>query len=371
MNPSRFPSMTTGVAPMRGFSLLELLIALTISLLITAAVGYVYISSLQAYRTQGALSRLQEGARYAFEFLGKDARMTGATGCAFSTSVNVLNTPTDWYKDLFGRPLRGTDDVAPTDACTTAGTSPCYLRGDSLTALLADISQEHIVQSHNTGGAPPQITLDTGAGLSAGQLLVATDCSHAAVFQATGVTGAVVDHAASGTPGNATTNLGVGGTVYSYLLGSRVYPLKAATYYIGTNPAGEPALYRLVPAVTPATVTAAPAAEELVEGVENMQITYGVDTTVPADGEVDFIDPDGDGDPYLTSAQVESASVPGLTNDERWQRVVSVRVSLLMRTSEDGVVPAPQTYTFNGAAVTPADRRLRKVFTHVIKLRNR
>lgn len=369
MNACRIPPMT-GVATMRGFSLLELLIALTISLLITAAVGYVYISSLQAYRTQGALSRLQEGARYAFEFLGKDVRMTGASGCAFSTSANALNTPTDWYKDLFGRPLQGTNDTLAGDACT-AWATPCLVGRDTVTGLLADISQEHIVQSHNTGGAPPQITLDTGAGLSAGQLLVATDCSHAAVFQATAVTGAVVDHAASGTPGNATVNLGVGGAVYGYLLGSRVYPLKAATYYIGTNPAGEPALYRQVPVVTSATVTAAPGAEELVEGVENMQITYGVDTTVPADGEVDFVDPDGDGDPYLTSAQVESGSVPGLNNDERWQRVVSVRVSLLMRTSEDGVVPAPQAYTFNGATVTPTDRRLRKVFTHVIKLRNR
>lgn len=365
MNACRFPSMT-GVAPMRGFSLLELLIALTISLLITAAVGYVYISSLQAYRTQGALSRLQEGARYAFEFLGKDVRMTGASGCAFSTSANALNTPTDWYKDLFGRPLQGTNDTLAGDACT-AWATPCLVGTDTLTGLLADISREYIVQSHNTGGAPPQITLDTGAGLSAGQLLVATDCSHAAVFQATGVTGAVVEHAASGTPGNATANLGVGGAVYSYPAGSRVYPLKAATYYIGTNPAGEPALYRLVPQGANAT----PTAEELVEGVEDMQVTYGVDTTVPADGEVDFVDPDGDGDPYLTAAQVESGSVPGLNNDERWQRVVSVRVSLLMRTSEDGVVPASQTYAFNGATVTPADRRLRKVFTHVIKLRNR
>lgn len=365
MNACRFPPMTD-VAPMRGFSLLELLIALTISLLITAAVGYVYISSLQAYRTQGALSRLQEGARYAFEFLGKDLRMAGTSGCVFSTSTNALNTPTDWYKDLFGRPLQGTNDTLAGDACTTWGT-PCWLGRDTVTVLLADISQEHIVQSHNTSGAPPQITLDTGAGLSAGQLLVATDCSHAAVFQATGVTGAVVDHAASGTPGNSTVNLGVGGAVYGYALGSRVYPLKAATYYIGTNPAGEPALYRLVPQGASATLTA----EELVEGVEDMQITYGVDTTVPADGEVDFVDPDHDGDPYLTAAQVESAAVPGSTNDEKWRRVISVRVSLLMRTSEDGVVPAPQTYTFNGATVHPADRRLRKVFTHVIKLRNR
>lgn len=364
---------------MAGLSLLELLISLTLGLLITVAVGWVYVSGLQTYRAQDSLSRLQEGARYAFEIMGKDLRMMGDAGCtgdlspsgakAGLTSANVLNTNTDWYKDLFRRPLRGSNDAAPTDACTTVGTAPCYIRGDSLTALRADISQEHIVQAHATAGA--QITLDNATGISAGSLLVATDCSHAAVFQATAVAGAVVDHAVSGTPGNSTINLGAGGVVHTYALGSRVYPLSAATYYIGTNPAGESALYRRVINVTPATVTASTGAEELVEGVEDMQITYGVDTDVTTDGQVNFVDPDGDGDPYLTAAQVESAAVPGATPDQQWARVVSVRISLLMRTAEDGLAPSAQTYTFNGASVTATDRRLRKVFTHVVKLRNR
>lgn len=358
---------------MAGVTLIELMIALTISLVITAAVGYVYLASSTTYRTQDALSRIQEGARFAFEFMGNDLRMTGATGCSFSTSVNALNSSTDWYKDLFRRPLGGTNDVAPTNACTTAATAPCYVRGDAVTTLHADISEEHIVTAHNTGTS--QITLNTGTGVSAGNLLVATDCSHAAVFQGTAVAGAVVTHAASGTPGNESANVGCGSpgcdnfprAAYGYTAGSRVYHLKAVTYYIGTNPAGEPALYRLTPSGSNAT----PTAEELVEGVEDMQVSYGVDTSVPADGEVDFVDPDGDGNPYLTATQVESGSVPGTTNDEKWQRVVSVKVSLLMRTTEDGITPNSQTYTFNGAATLAGDRRLRKVFTHVIKVRNR
>lgn len=350
---------------MAGMTLIELMISLTLALVITGAVGYVYLASSRTYHTQDAFSRMQEGARYAFEFMGKDLRMTGVTGCSFTTSANAINSDSDWYKDLFDRPLRGTDDTAPTNACITADTAPCYIRGDALISLHANVSEEHIVTAHNTGAS--QLTLNNATGISAGNLMVATDCVHASAFQASAVVGTVVSHATGGTPGNSTANLGAGGAVYSYTAGSRVFNLNAVAYYIGTNPSLQPALYRLAPA----GVNATPTAEELVEGVEDMQITYGVDTGGTPDGEVDFVDPDGDGDPYLTVAQVESAAVPGGTNDLKWERVVSVRISLLMRTTDDGVTSTPQTYTFNGANTTAGDRRLRKVYTHVIKVRNR
>ena len=101
---------------------------------------------------------------------------------------------------------------------------------------------------------------------------------------------------------------------------------------------------------------------------EDFQVTFGVDTNAALDGEIDFIDPDGDGDPYLTAAQVNAlAGTPA----DKWARVVSVRISLLMRTVEDNVLPESQTYTYNGTTTTPTDRRLRKVFTHVVAMRNR
>ena len=62
----------------------------------------------------------------------------------------------------------------------------------------------------------------------------------------------------------------------------------------------------------------------------------------------------------------------GATAQEKWARVVSVRISLLMRTVEDNVIPDEQTYAYNGVTdIEAADRRLRKVFTHVIQMRNR
>jgi type IV pilus assembly protein PilW len=109
----------------------------------------------------------------------------------------------------------------------------------------------------------------------------------------------------------------------------------------------------------------------LIEGVEDLQISYAVDTTNPdPDKQPDFVDPDADGDPYLTGAQI-AGNVPGSSAAEKWGRVVSVKVSLLMRSVENNVGPQSQSYSYNGSDETPDDRYIRKVFTHVIKLRNR
>jgi type IV pilus assembly protein PilW len=99
------------------------------------------------------------------------------------------------------------------------------------------------------------------------------------------------------------------------------------------------------------------------EGVENMQILYGMDDDI----DVSDLDPIGDGiaDYY---ADGSPANFPTL---DEWRRVVSVRVSLLMSTIEDNVASKPMEYTYNGGTVTANDRRIRRVFTSTFYLRNR
>jgi len=81
-----------------------------------------------------------------------------------------------------------------------------------------------------------------------------------------------------------------------------------------------------------------------------MQILYGEDT-----------DADGTPDYYV------SAGTAGLNMDQ----VVSIRVTLLARSIDDNLAGQPVAYTYNGATTTPADRRLRRVFTSTIAVRNR
>jgi type IV pilus assembly protein PilW len=90
--------------------------------------------------------------------------------------------------------------------------------------------------------------------------------------------------------------------------------------------------------------------QDLVEGVENMQIVYGVDT-------------DGNGAPNYYA----DAGIAGLPMSQ----VVAVRVSLLLRTIDDNIASKPLQYTYNGATVIPNDRRIRRVFSSTFALRNR
>jgi type IV pilus assembly protein PilW len=351
--------MNVSLAPrarMSGLSLVELMIAMSLGLVTVAAVGWVYLGTMQTYRTHDALSRLQEGARQAFELISKDLRMTGGSGCSHATSISAINGSTDRYRNLFGQPLISSEmDGA-------AGTETEF--SDSLTVLRADLSREYIVSAHNSGTS--SFTLTAAHDAAPGQLMIATDCNHASLFQARTAAGSQITHTSGAgiSPANATPNLGIpSGTAYTYGAGSRLYKLSSDTYYVDTNSAGVPSLFR--DTLVGATATLTP--EEFVEGVEDLRVTYAVDSTATPDGQADVVG----GKPYLTGAEVSAAAALGGSVAARWSRVVSIRISLLMRSNEDRVVPEPQRYTYNGATKTATDMRLRKVFTHVIKLRNR
>ena len=51
-----------------GLSLVELMIAITLSLLLIAGVLQIFLSSKQTYSTNNALSRVQESGRFAWIF---------------------------------------------------------------------------------------------------------------------------------------------------------------------------------------------------------------------------------------------------------------------------------------------------------------
>lgn len=61
----------------RGLSLVEILVALTISLFLIAGVIQLFIGSKQTYRFNDAQSRLQENGRFAIDRMAWDIRMAG------------------------------------------------------------------------------------------------------------------------------------------------------------------------------------------------------------------------------------------------------------------------------------------------------
>ncbi|MEQ8691950.1 MAG: PilW family protein [Pseudomonadales bacterium] len=65
-----------------GFSVLELLIALGLGLLVVAGVVQLFVGNSRTYEVVNAQARLQENARFAFDFITEAARSAGYFGCA-------------------------------------------------------------------------------------------------------------------------------------------------------------------------------------------------------------------------------------------------------------------------------------------------
>ena len=126
--------------------------------------------------------------------------------------------------------------------------------------------------------------------------------------------------------------------------------MDAAAYYVGYNIDEQPALFRID--LTQGTATAAATVVELVDGVENMQVLYGEDT-----------DSDRVADRYISANQVTT-----------WANIVSIRASLLMRSTESAADELDtKTYTLGeNVTIDPQDSRdLRYVASSTVKLRNR
>lgn len=365
----------------RGLSLVELLVALLLSGTLMAGVVGVFMGMFQADRSQEGVALMQEAGRFALNLLSQDLRMAGYLGCSSTLDAaninNTLNGPAPSFQP--DRHVQGweADDTAPGDiypsanavAVESTATGDWSTSGgnalDATNALPgtdifklwgADTSVEGIVNSVSPG-ASTVVNMNLTSGISNGDILLLSDCEQADWVQACN-TQQVGNPAtlnltlsAGCTPGNiASLSLRVGA-------GATVMKLAGTTYFIGkrndvaTNP---PALFRR----RMGTSGVAGAAEELVEGVENMQLLYGENTNNDARNAADR---------YVPADQVDD-----------WERVVSVRIALLMQSLEDNLVPSPQPYSFNGVdydgavgnGALPPDRRLRRVFTTTVNLRN-
>jgi type IV pilus assembly protein PilW len=85
---SEFPAMSkTAFHKQKGMSLIELMVALTISLIIILAATTVYIAGKDGFRTTDDRNRNLESGRLALDMLTRNFRMSGA--CSYDVSTNA------------------------------------------------------------------------------------------------------------------------------------------------------------------------------------------------------------------------------------------------------------------------------------------
>jgi len=77
VNPISLTTYTTQARSTKGFSLVELMVALAISIVLIGAVVLTYISSTAAARDAETLARMQENVRIVSEYLVRDVRNAG------------------------------------------------------------------------------------------------------------------------------------------------------------------------------------------------------------------------------------------------------------------------------------------------------
>ena len=336
--------LSPGPRHAKGFSLIELMVSLTIGLIIAVAAGSAYLGSAGAGRIAEAQSRMNEDAQAALNILAQQVREAGNNPLRSGDRApafrhNPIYDPTyvggsvSHYFDLYGTPtytaafsvsafsLRGCDGkfsnittATKLDALTCAG---------GTTTLPDSIAVSYEADRYNT--IP-----------TASPTFAPTDCL-----------------------GNALSAVNV--TFPSGSATTATYTVSDNRFYIGTSTAiVSPSLYcKGIGNVNP---------QPLVENVEDMQFTYGTvsstntSTTATVAG-------------YLPADEVVTdANLALLPIQDRWGKVLSVRICVLVR-SENPVAPDADSARYDdcqgGRDVAAPDLRLRRAYSTTVVLRNR
>jgi type IV pilus assembly protein PilW len=356
----------------RGFSLIELMVAITLALIVTAGVISVFVGSRSAFEATSGTAALTDGGRFALNFISNSIRGAGYMSCTTAPNMQGILNAGSPLAFSFNEALQGfeavgtgptgTYTVAPApvvgdtstgdwlgglDTALTTSAAPPIQNNDVLVARSTLPNAQTVYVSAILDGAST-FTVNTQGSLLPGQLAVISDCTKGVVFQVSNLmppgANAVITHNAGGSPGNSTSIFPL-----SFAPGSQVTPVDTVVYYIGVGADGDGALWALDlnaglnpgGGFTPS---------ELVPDIEAMQILYGLDTNKTQ-----------------TVAQYVTADQVGDFN-----LVMSVKVALLAASAPGSAHPTgAKTYNLLGTQVTaPNDTRSRQVFEETIAVRN-
>jgi type IV pilus assembly protein PilW len=358
---------------LRGFSLVELMVAITLALIVTAGVISVFVGSRSAFQATSGVASLSDSGRFALMYIENAVRDSGymACGAASRTISNVNPEATNLYyapgasglfQPLGGYEAAGTGPTTAYAVSTTPGglanwnpaldgafssipaANAIILNNDVLVVRSSTTTSQAV---YVTNVATNNFTVTAAGSLASGQLAIISDCVKSLLIQVSSLTpgapGEVVAHATGGAPGNITSAFPAWVT---FAPGAQVTPLQTTVYYIGVGADGDNALY---------SATVAPNNQltptELAPDIEALQILYGLDTNGT----------------QTASQYVTADQVPDFT------QVMSVQVAVLAA-GPPGSAILPKiatTYNLFGTTVTaPIDTRARQVFQVTIAARN-
>ncbi len=345
----------------QGMSLIELLIAMIIGMLLTAGAIQLFISNKATYKIENSLSRLQETGRFVVEAMAREIRMAGYNGCSSRGNItpNVIanNPPPLAFNNdnaVLGYNMTGVDSWTP----AIPGNLLLSLQGidsdgeadgDVINIMRMDECGASVSGNWEVTNANVKVSYPNTCEFDQNMAVMVTDCQTADIFQITSNPNDTPPEQTL-THSNAVNTGNFLGTTYGP--DSQISVPRSSTFFIAPGANGEPSIFMAWWLSTDNDNTVDIDdfdVRELAEGVEDLQILYGIDNAAP----------DEYADTYVTADAVTD-----------WTTVRSVRVNLLLR-SEDRVTEEPRTITFNGATVGGGDNRLRMIYTATVSVRNR
>ena len=276
---------TTSPRTQDGLTLVELMIAMAIGLFIVGAAAALYVKTRSGFDYTNEIARMQETARFAMAVIGHDIREASYNGCGTnSKTINIVSgAATDPFLNM-ETPVIGYSSGYPSSMKAGSATPVT----DAIILMGGNSTREVVVKSH----AAPVITVDNND-LKAGEIAMATDCSKASIFQVSARSATTVSHATGSSPGNCKQTLNLKCTettsaeTATLAPGSLLMPVFSNAYFVATS-AGDSTTTSLWAMQLSGTTDGTPVARELLVGVKEMHITYGLDTN--ADGKVDAVD---------------------------------------------------------------------------------
>jgi type IV pilus assembly protein PilW len=329
MRPHRFSA---------GFSLIELMIAMTIGLILLTVLATLFDQTNSGRNALERVTRLTENSRFAADVIGDDIRHAGFYGNFMPpTNTNYLDPPPcdwdsvdvsrlGWQPNLLPAPsypaqLQGYDDPGP--AVPALGCLPDRVAG-------TDVLVIRRVSSAAIGGAAADLR---------NVYIQASQCINDPVLLRVSNTAAQFDLR------TAACDVALLAPVRRYFV--RVYYVASCNECSPSD--GIRTLRRLE------FLDGAARVVPLAEGVENFQVEYAFDTNS-----------DGTPETLLTT------TTGGTTPTAFWSNVVGVRLHMLLRSTEPGGVTSPAVYDLgpgHNAEACPANFKCRLLST-TLRLNN-
>lgn len=298
---------------MRGLSLVEVMVSLVIGMVVVGAVLVSYLSSGKSSRQQAAYAEMHENAQMALTLLSRDLLLAGYAQASGVPAV-VFPTPATFSRTYTGRAVFGCDgNFDPPNKKDVSGLVTCVSPATGKPSL--EVSYE----ADLTNTVP--VDVNNTPLIPADDL--PSDCKGSAIRRTPTLTSAVGDY---------------------YLTRNR--------FYLATGTTGRSELH--CASSTEDSTGGAVGAEPLVDNVEDMKIWYGEANAADLRQVVR----------YVTAGNVTD-----------WTRIVSVRICLLMRSSEavldTELTASPKYLDCDSTEQNLPDQFLRRAYVSTTTLRNK